>query len=364
MPRKKPAAPAAAPVEVPAVSIPLDHQPSAWSDLLGEMTADADVQISVFAEPEKGQGGAAFLFKVSASDFPDLSDLLTYIRQHADGGPGVYSLRPKRGTQFIGATRVRIGGRAPPAATIAPAPLPVPNPTPPAESEFTKFLQTLVVTLLGRPAPEASKGAGMSDVIEAAKLLTEGRRERNPISELKELLEVRDLIGGGGREENAGDGESWVTAAIRTFGPPLVNHAMTPPPAPVTMQAFGTPKPAAIAAPAAPPPPRPAMPPELRAMLNQLLRGARNESDPDVYAVILLDTFEGDDAAAAMLGRPDAIDMLCMLEPAAVPFRAWFGAVLTAARELLAEEPAGDLTAPQAPADGAAHVDGQPGPVS
>lgn len=375
MPRKKPeqAAPEAITAPPAPVSIPIDDAPSAWSSLMQELGADADATIDVYAEPEKGQGGAEWVCSVNASDFPQLSDLLAYVKAHPDGGPGLYSLRMKQGGKFRGAPRVRIAGRRPP--PLPPGAVPV-TPAPAAASsgeanEFTKFLQTMVITLLGKQAPEPPKGPGFGEVIEAARLMAGSGKERTPISELKELLSLRDLLSPKSSDDEgatAGPGDDWLTAAIKTFGPAIAATAITPPsasaPQPQPMQRpapIAPPRP--VVAPAAPQPPAPTTPaPQvnpLAPLLGLLIRGAASDGDPAAYASVALDLLG--DFAPALLGRPDALDQLMTMAPAAVPHREWFGELLQAAREMLEADAAeatqgGGLTGAETGPDGPGHV--------
>lgn len=365
MPRKiVPAAPAVPPPAMtPPQSMPIEETPSIMEELHGVQ----DATIHVYAEPEKGQGGAAYLFRVQAADYGDLAELMDYIKTHPDGGPGCYSLRPRVGGQWKGAHRIRIAGtRAPvpvaPVAAAAPA-------APPPNDQFLSFLQTMVITLLGKDRP-APTGPGFGEVIEAAKLLAPPK-ERTSITELKELLSLRDLLKPADADRDTGGGRDWLTAAIETFGPPIAAAVTAPPAAPPP----AAPAPRAIAppptaGPATPPPtqaaPAPAaavQPNQVAQLVGLLLAGARADGDPEAWASVALDLLG--DYAPMIVNRPDALTLIMASNPAAAPHREWFDALLTAAREMLDGGDDGEgLTGVETPADGSGHVDGAPAVVS
>lgn len=370
MPRKSAAAPEA-PSAVPAPapppqSIPL-AEPSAWSDILGEVSADADVRIAVYREPDTGQGGAAFLFTVEAGDFAELSDLLAHIKAHADGGPGLYSLRAKKGTRFMGAPRVRIGGRKieaapPPPSTTAPA-------AAPSQALGMDFLEKLVLALIARPQP-ATNGASLGEIAQVFEMLNANRTPPpDPVDQLKKAFELKKLIAPEANDDDDGDTDArtgrtmWdalsvgldaLGKAVTASPPPAAAPAPAPQPNPAP--AIAAPRPAPAPAPAT----GPQLPPALRILLGMLLQGAKMESEAEAYAVLVLDQLG--DQAPALLANPQALDTLCGLEPRFNAVRPWLSSVIEAARELLRDDdepeaPGADLTASEAAADGPGNVD-------
>lgn len=386
MPRKKPepVAPAAVPVTPAPASIPIDDAPAAWSSILADMGPDADVTIDVYAEPDKGQGGAEWVCSVNAADFPQLSDLLAYVKAHPDGGPGRYSLRMKQGGKFRGAPRVSIAGRRPPPLPPGVAPAQPSTPAVDVLGEIRAMQQRAderYMSLLEKLIPSRGDGAnGFDSVIKAAQLLVPPPASRTPIGELKDLLSLAELLRGKRDEAAAGDdaggdGDNWLTTAIKTFGPPLVAAATTPaaPPqlAPRPMPIAPPPQnappqaapPTGAPAPQLAPRPVPAAPAPgsnpLAPLLGLLLRGATSSGDPAAYASVALDLLG--DYAPVLLERADALDQLMAMAPAAVPHREWFAELLEAAREMLAESPeespqGGGLTGAETGPDGPAHV--------
>lgn len=359
MPRKTQAAAPVPSVALPTPqSMPIDDAPPS---ILDELAGVQDATIHVYAEPDKGQGGAAFVCRVQASDYVDLAELLEFIKAHPDGGPGHYSLRSRVAGQWRGSNRIRIAGtRAPVPAVAAVHAAPA---APPPNDQFVSFLQTMVITLLGKDRP-APSGPGFGEVIEAAKLLAPPPAARTPISELRELLSLRDLLKSADAERDEGGGRDWLTAAIETFGPPIAAAVTAPPavpPHPIV------PPPQAIAPPSSPPPPAaaPARPPQaapvqasqVTQLVGLLMVGARADGDPDSWASVALDLLG--DYAPLVVGRPDALDLIIASHPPAAPFREWFGLLLQTARDMLADDGGdGDLTGTETPADGAPHVDG------
>ena len=388
MPRTKASAAIAAaitpppPVQVAPVSVPLDDSPAAWSDLLGEMEAAADAELYIYREPEKGQGGAEFCFSCTPDDFPKFSDLLAHIKGDPDCGPGRYSLRLKRGTQWAGRKTVSIAGRrlAPGAiAPIAPAPSSTDTLVREMQNSQTQFMQSLVLALVGRPQAE-SKGGGMMEVVEVAKLLTDGRKERTPVSELRELLSLRELFkpNEGEGSGDGGDGDGWLGALVKSFAPAIATLATAPsqpaPPHATAPRLAALPNnPAPAVRPGAPPPqaaaptaagggaPQAGNP--LGPFISIMMRGALNDSDPASYAEVAIDLLG--EHAPMLIARPDLLELLCQIEPRAAGHREWFGELIEAARELLTPddeetEPAGGLTGAETDTDGSGHAPAVP----
>lgn len=369
------AAPPAAPL--------FEDAPAEWTDLLGEVGEDEGAEIHVYTEPEKGQP-PAWCFTCTPEEFPKLSDLLTHIKQNPEYGPGAYRLKKKVGTQWHGfGKRVVIAGRKV-AQSAAAAPAAV-APVAAQADKHTEFLQSMVLALIGRPVQE-SKGSSMMEVVEVAKLLTDNRKERTPVAELRELFGLAELVrpkddgnGGGGD-----DGDDWLGALVKSFAPAIAALATAPNPPQQPKQLPASP----MAALPHNPPPRPAAPaPQaaaptaagagaeqgnnpLRPFITILMRGAVNDSDPASYAEVAIDMLG--EHAPMLLGRPDLLDLLCNVEPAAADHRAWFAEVIAEAVSMLngdgdagdGDAGGGDLTGGETHSDGSGHAPAVPLPVA
>lgn len=364
MPRRK-----ATPTPTPAVTPPpileqaLQLEPTAWSDVLGEIEAAGDVSVHVYQEPERGQGGAAYCFACSVEEFPQLTDLFDHIKAHPDCGPGRYSIRTKKGNLWTGRKNIVIAGRKRSAEAPAVAPA-----APVADTKHQEFLQNMVLALIARPAAE---GTSIGEIAKVFSMLNENRTPPpDPIEQLKKAFELKALIAPE-PEDRLPDGEAGnpLSALISTFGPAIVATMQRPAAPQAVRQAPPVRRPpAAIASASAPPPPAPAppaaseyeQPAEIRLLFSMLLRGIEMGSDPGDYAVPVLDVLG--DQAELLLRQPNALDLLCQIEPRAADHREWFGRLVDECRELLGDDESqtadgGGLTAPETGADGSPNVD-------
>lgn len=327
--------------------------PTGWNDVLGQLDGADDIEVHIYAEPDKGNGGSAWCFSCSPDDYT-WSDLLTRIKNDPDLGPGRYSLRAKRGTQFVGRKVVQIAGRSRP-AVLAPAVAAAPVGGDPMAA-FREFqmqqmtqMQNLLLGLVGKMGNGG--GASITDVITAAKMLTEGKRDPvDPIIGIKQLLEVQALLkaaaDGSGESMGAGTMDA-IVKALEVIGPVLTAGA-TAPAAPLqTLPSRPDPAssvPTVVATePASKPKPKPD---PMRVLLSSLIRAAKRESEVGAYAQIVIDEL-GDEQVEKLLSMPAPLDLLARIEPRLADHRAWFEALLTELREAFASEPdddAGGLT--------------------
>lgn len=379
----------AVPIEEPeadAPALPLapepPEEPTTWSDLIDELDGEQETEILVYAEPERGQGGAAWCFSCTPDDYPRFSDLLTRIKADPEMGPGRYSLRMKRGNKFAGRKTITIAGRRrPPGELVPTAPAPTSSPAP-QESRHAEFLEKMVLALLNRAPTAAAAGPALSDIIPLVKLLTPEKTDF--FGELTKLLEVKKLIGGEG-DAPAGDGDDWLAATVKTFGPAIagaLQQPATPAPAPGQLapptdaaQLTPPPRPTIKPNPAPAPNPQPKKPQTmnplamLKPLLSLLLKGARNGSTPDSYAELAIDQLGN--FAPTVLAVPDLQTRLEQIAPASREHREWFGELIEIARDMIAppesDDPdadgAGDLTSAQTAPDVPGHVPGESAPA-
>lgn len=347
---------------VPLVNAAQTEDPTGWSDVLGQLDGADDVEVHVYAEPEKGNGGSAWAFSCSPDDYT-WSDLLTRIKGDPDLGPGRYSLRAKRGTQFIGRKVVQIAGRPRSSGGLLPAAAPAGPPQPDIlsamremQAQADKRFSDLLMVLLTKMPSGNGGGASIADVISAAKMLTEGRAApTDPIIGIRQLLEVQALLksAADGGPEPAGAGTmDAIVKALDVLGPVLAQNAKRPPDPP-TLPSVAVPvplprpssPPTGAAADAAPKP----KPDRMRVLLHRMIRAAERDGDPGVYAQVAIDEL-GDEMISRLLAMPDPQSVLASADPRIEKHREWFAALLTELREAYADpEPgqAGGLTTPE-----------------
>ena len=303
-------------------------------DLLDELGETEDTKISIWRAPDRDNPREQFLDTVSASGLT-LDDLLVMLRD--DHGGGTFIVRGRRGTQFIGGRRTIsvVKSRKDPAAAAA-APTPSINMFEMWQASEKRNADLLTAILAG------NKGSalGFSDVLSAAKILSgHNAAPPNTLGQLKELLEIKDLLAGDApRAASSEGGPSWLE--IAKTAAEFLSKAASQAPAAAPGAA-----PAAIEAPA-PSAPVPASAPMLQ-LLDRLMRGARRDSDPESYAIVVLDEI-GDEAAAELLKNDGLLEMFEQLvqlhAPASLPMfqekKTWFSEFIAAAREQLQPEEA------------------------
>lgn len=184
-------------------------------DALMEQFGGARYRCRVARLTEKGQPA-----HVTTTEFS--ADLIDEIKTTYGGGR--YQVRLiDENSSFVknGTTSVTIDG--PPAT---------PRAVTPAATPTADELADMVLRKLERDRPTSriewvplitAAGAILSPIV--VELIKGGRGPANPIAQLKELLEVRELMTGGG--DNGPPEKDAVTAAVETFGP-ILARALDP----------------------------------------------------------------------------------------------------------------------------------------
>ncbi|MFA7334725.1 MAG: hypothetical protein WC130_10610 [Kiritimatiellia bacterium] len=171
-----------------------------------------------------------------------------------------------------------------------------------------------------------------------ARLFESGRQQSAGPDILEVMLKAKELIAPPAKTDNMdvflrglemgrdlGGNDDALTTAIRTFGGTVgdvVARASQTPPAPVTLPA----PPGIPRQPQTPPPGETDMNLlQLLPYVNQLLRGAASGSDPNAYAVIVMDTVP--EAVLRAWIVPDEAYNKLVAHPSAAPYKAWLDAV-------------------------------------
>jgi len=353
MPRAKTQRQATLPVI--AQSMPIDD-PAGWDDLVSEVEGANDAEIHVYTESgAPGAAKSAWAFSCSPADFT-FTGLLERIKNDPELGPGTYSLRVRRATQWVGRRVITIAGRARPAVTAAVAIAAPPAPAVDLERamlsmqvKMAEQMQSFMLGVIGKLGGGAPAGPTFGELVALVKTLQGERSDRDPIKDLKQLLELRDavqpspLVTSDDEDLEAGPHKGATNADVfmklaDTFAPALANvltPARSATPAAAPAGAAASPSPASNAT----DPPTPEQ--RIRGAVTLLLTGAAREGYPQAYAEVALDEL-GDDLARLVLARPNALDQLAAMAPQVTQFRAWFEQVLAHARQLLDAPTGGD----------------------
>lgn len=328
------------------------------ADFLAAMQGERRDTVSVYRQGLNGINDVAFLFSEAVAEMGSYEELLTRIGR--DYGPGEYRVKLRQQGRITANQLATIAApRAQPGSEPAPAAAAAPGMTGLAEvitvmqqmqarseaaqaradERYTRLLETLVNRREPAPAPA---GAGVGEVLKMAEAMvnmTGANRGTNPMSQVKEFLEIRELLASDAPKTGANENDLMLEG-LKSIAPALAQVAvasMANPPAPP--QARPQPRPAAITqAPAVPSPPRvapgvqvpiavPGLAPnlmnEIRSEVAKLVKAAERGSDTGAYAVVLGDTYPEAFIRAQLLGET-ALRRLMALVPAIVPHRQWF----------------------------------------
>jgi len=317
-------------------------------------------ELSVYGRPKQQPGqpaqrGNAFLMVCGAGDYT-LAELMSLIQE--SWGEGLYTLKGKRGGKYAGQKTIPIGPAAskPGQATPVAVTLPVDTNKQMAEL-FDKMLrqqtETMaamlgsVLTKLDRPAidPMALQRdtigmlASMREVFAPpAQQVSAAASPTSTFSQLKELLEIKNLLAG---EGGGGDEGNPLMDMAKTFLPALMAGAQNTP----ALQA-PQPKPQALMRPPAtntaiksptnqPPTESPAMIKMLQG-LKTLTDAAKRDADVDLYAELIVDQFDIDQIKS-FIADHDALDKLALFSNDVKIHRVWFEKLRTTILNWIAE---------------------------
>lgn len=367
MPRAKTKRPATLPV-IPQ-SMPIDD-PVGWDDLVSEVEGANDAEIHVYTESgAPGAAKSAWAFSCSPADFT-FTGLLERIKNDPELGPGTYSLRVRRATQWVGRRVITIAGRARPPVTAAAVAAVAAPPAPAIDLERAMLtmqlkaaeqMQTFMLSIVSKLSTPTQAGPTFGELVALVKTLQGEREARDPIKDVQRLLELRDAVQPS--TIAAADDEDLEAATHKgatnadvflkladTFGPAIAG-ALSPGARATAAPAAAPPGPAASSPPAAAADEGPTPEQRIRSAVTLLLTGAARGGYPQAYAEVALDEL-GDDLARLVLARPNALDQLAAMAPQVTQHREWFDQVLQHARQLL-EAPAetDGLTTAKTPPD-------------
>ena len=336
-------------------------------------------ELSVYGRPKQQPGqpaqrGNAFLMVCGASDYT-LAELMSLIQE--SWGEGLYTIKGKRGGKYAGQKTIPIGPAASkPGQTVAPTASPVDPMRPMAEflekmmrqqTETMAAMLGSVLTKLDRPAidPMALQRdtigmlASMREVFAPpAHPPQTAVSPSSTFSQLKELLEIKNLLAG----EGGSDDSNPLMDMAKTFLPALIAGASqgqsTPVQGPVVQQ-----KPQNLLR---PPLTDPSVKsptnkiqesPQMLAMiqgLNELIAAAKRGSNPELYAELVVDRFPLEQIKSFIVS-PDAVDRLALFQKDVILYRKWFDELRAHILQWIeeAEETSDDTSAsPEAIADG------------
>jgi hypothetical protein len=342
---RKPAKPAPAPqpetVDAAVVETPIaiEDEASPLDLVLADLGASDDARVMVY---RVGNGQALqYVATMRPEEIAGEASLFEMIRQ--DYGGGVYRVHVRDRSGLIANRRVEIAERRErkpedfgtvllgaikeQGAQLAEA-IKAMAPRPAEQPSEEQLLQRLK---LYRDVFAPAKG-GAVDTAELLKLFREG------------LQLGRSIDTGGGV-----DPSQMIVEGLRTIRP-LLAMAQQPARAVQTNPAPGGASPAAPA-PAAPTDPTAspsAVGSAVRALMGMAIAAAERDSDPELYAHLLLDQFPAAELRQ-LLAMPDPVALLADFDPRVAQHRDWFADLADALRELLADD---DAQLSGRPADG------------
>lgn len=340
----------------------------AAGSLLDELRDLDGVEVGVWRAAGNGNPRDRYLFAVPAQGL-SLTQLMDKLRD--EYGTGEYRVRGRKGSQFVGSSKTisieaRAGRDLPApssAGAVAAAAPPAGLPGMPSVGELLMLMmkqsQDLMLAMV--KSPQQQSGLGFGDVLNAAKVMM-GQPQTppaSPLAQIREVLELQDLLqrrGGGGDSEEGG----WLDL-IKSFAAPVAQAALaqaaTAAPSAATTVTAPMASPGgdsgleAIAASAGPAGSTAAsgvatgnMAP-LVALVGRLVRAAQKDSDPEAYAIFVIDEM-GEEAARQLLAQQDALQRLASILPpdlvqSVAQHAEWFREFLEEAKAQLSDAEAG-----------------------
>ncbi len=309
--------------------------------LLDELQDDQDSEVCVWRAAGPNRPREQWLFSTPATSMT-LPQLMDKLRD--DYGGGDFRIRGRKGSKYHGGSRTI--GVEPPAAgkVVATSPAAPANGMPSMGELITLMFQqnqammTNLVAMANNKG-QAAPGASFTDLITAAKMLSgQGAAPSSPLSAVKEILEVQELLGKRGGTGSGEDGDTDWLGLLKSFAP-VMQQALAQSPGQAAITA-GDSVPAAAAAPTpAPAAAAPAQASPLVRLVARLVKAARLDSDPEAYAIFVIDEM-GEEAAQKILAQPDSLQKLSAVLPpelvSAVAERLpWFQELLQAVQEQL-----------------------------
>lgn len=350
---------------------------AASSEAAEQLPLETDVGITSVLQQlgEAGQGGNVFVFRVSRMG----ERAGAYVREYSPSEFSLATLRENHGGGFY---RLRVHnslGHIVKNDTIeiekGPATPPPPNPQDSINQLAGLMMQgfeKMTAALAVKPVPAVDPMAQLTSVIAAISPLIRSAvptppppvPERDPMTMLLQLLQIKKELDGSGAAEGADPTTAIVLKAMDTFGGPMAqmmaasqskgqDHAQLQNPAYQAQPALPAPLPASPTGliPASSAAPSDAgfvdqeasdMSLKITIIKSVILPMAASNADPAPYAEVVLDYF-GDDEVAKYIEAPDWRDQLEKLLPEAAHHRAWFQRLRDQVIELLKGGDSGDV---------------------
>jgi hypothetical protein len=243
--------------------------------------------------------------------------------------------------------------------------------------EDLKFWLTLLVPIaipfvtkaaeaLFRPAAAREPLSDLVQAVAAMKAITDGKKEEDPLKQLERVKALTAAIRDIAPDERPATGSTWVDLlrdALKELGPALAQMALIPQQQPgISARAPVVHPPvnggAVAASPAQSLPPGGSDVPDLMQLLAsqlpQLVGRAANDSDPELYANLIIDNIPPEidlSPLVAFLERPDWFGELQRIEPHIGPYRGWFDSLRAALLELCKGEAASEGEAANEPVE-------------
>ncbi len=287
---------------------------------LSDFEGEAEISVWVYRRTAKSK--PAFLFKCTPVDFS-----LDTLRDNYGGGE--FTVYVKRGRDLI--------KRHSP--VVEPPPKPAPSTLPPNPPDIAQALQQAVRDVLQQIRPQETEETILARLKSYKEILggasSAAAAPADMLAMFRQGIEFAKEFAGNAGEKGAFD---VLERAIATFGAPLATiiqsqlekSAMTKnPPLPGSVKT-ATPQ-------------QPALPSAgvqllLKAKIKELLPAAARDSDPALYADLLVDQFPIEQLKQAMgLGVAAICDMCIAIDPRVSNYRPWFDEMLQHIADALAE---------------------------
>lgn len=298
-------------------------------------------ELSVFGRPKQQPGvpaqrGNAFLMVCGANDYT-LAELMSVIQE--SWGEGLYTIKGKRGGKYAGQKTIPIGPAAvKPGVVVTASPQPATVDTTKQLAELfekisrqqTETMASMlgsVLTKLDRPTvdPMSLQRDTIAMIASMRDMFSPPQQTVSPtssFSQLKELLEMKDLLAG--RNDGEGSGENSLMDMAKTFLPALIASAQAQPQTQAQIKQPALPRPN--------PTDKKQTIKESPAMLKMLqgiktlIDAAKRDSDlqnVELYAELIIDQFDIEQIKS-FVTNDNALDKLAIFSKDVTLYRPWF----------------------------------------
>lgn len=321
-----------------------ESEDEALAGVLASLGRDSDASVGIYRQGPGGYRDLTYLTECLPSEY-------SLSRLQDEFGGGVFRIHVRNGGKLVANKEVKV---APPPNRQAP---PVADVTAPLQKQLDNLagivgqLAQVVTQQQQRPASETqSRKEFFQEMLLMKQMFGGAPRERDPFDMLTKMMtlqkELGGIFGGGGSDVEPGS-NTLLLKAIETFGPILTQ----------ANQNKAVPTQPMLHAPATDMQQAPSHSEEanmLKIYLNMLIAEAKNDIDPQAYALLITQKVARADIDG-MLRPDDWFEKLSTFEPAITPFREWFADLRADVFELLTEQDAVATTGGGQPGD-AHHV--------